>query len=140
MVAVALFPSLAAEIVAEPAATPVTMPVASTDAMLAFDDVQLMLRPDSALPLASRGVALSFVVLPSSTSPVAGEMSIELTLAAGGGVVVPGLAGESEPQAASVTAKAAAMAVMSARCMISILQSKANPAAANHSRQSVLWA
>ena len=74
--------------VAEPAATPVTIPLPSTDAMLAFDDVQLMLRPDSALPLASRGVALSFVVFPTSTSPVAGERSTVLTLAVGGGGVV----------------------------------------------------
>ena len=113
MLAVALFPSLAAVIVAAPAATPVTRPVPSTDATFAFDDVQLIVRPKSALPFASRGVALSFTVFP-----------IELTVAVGVevGVVVPGPAGESEPQATRETARAAARAEMRARCMSRYLQ------------------
>ena len=120
MLAVALFPSLAAVIVAVPAAIPVTTPFPSTDAMLELDDVQVIVRPASALPLASRGVALSVVVLPMVTSPDDGERSIELTLAADGGVVVPGPEGESELQAASVRAKAVASAEMSERCIVSM--------------------
>src|SRR5512133_1297464 len=126
MVADAVFPSLAAVIVADPAATPVTMPLPSTVATALLDDVHETARPDSTLPLASRGVAVSFAVRPSMTSPDGGESSMELTLAAGGGVVVPGPAGESEPHAArvSVKAKLAASAAIRARCMSRCLQAR----------------
>src|SRR6476620_9089019 len=85
MAAVALFPSLDAVIVALPAATPVTVPPLSTDAMFAFDDDQLTARPDSAFPAASRGVAFNFAVCPAMPSTVCGVTSTEATLAAGGG-------------------------------------------------------
>src|SRR5437016_4988684 len=59
---VPLFPSLAAVIVADPAALLVTNPPAFTlaTAVLLLD--QVTTRPDSALPLASFGVAVSWIV------------------------------------------------------------------------------
>jgi len=56
------FPSLLAVIVAEPSATPVTTPVWETVAISGLLDVQLIVRPVSSAPLASRMVALSVVV------------------------------------------------------------------------------
>src|SRR2546425_1423673 len=50
---VPLFPSLVAVIVADPGATPLTSPVASTVAVATALVVQAMARPVSTLPLAS---------------------------------------------------------------------------------------
>jgi hypothetical protein len=57
MADVALFPSLVAVIVAEPAATPVTRPVDDTVATETPDVDHVMARPVSTLPFASRSVA-----------------------------------------------------------------------------------
>src|SRR5437764_14728236 len=83
--AVPLFPSLVAVIVAVPAATPVTRPFAETVAALALLVAQLMLRPLSAVPLASLGVAVSCTVAPTSSTGAAG---LTLTDATGTGVTV----------------------------------------------------
>jgi hypothetical protein len=58
-VAVPVFPSVVAEIVAVPAPTPVTSPAAETVATALFDDVQVIPNPVMALPLTSVGVAVS---------------------------------------------------------------------------------
>src|SRR2546427_7672513 len=83
--AVPLFPSLVAVIVAVPAATPVTRPFAETVAALALLVAQLMLRPLSAVPLASLGVAVSCTVAATSSAGAAG---LTLTDATGTGVTV----------------------------------------------------
>jgi len=59
MAAVPLFPSLAAVIVAEPAATPLTNPLAETVAMAALLVAQVTTRPLRAVPFASFGVAVN---------------------------------------------------------------------------------
>jgi hypothetical protein len=78
--AVPLFPSLVAVIVAAPAATPRTTPVALTVAIAALLLVHVIVRPASAFPLASRGVAVSGTVCPAATLAVAG---LTLTVATG---------------------------------------------------------
>src|SRR5437773_3855237 len=83
--AVPLFPSLVAVIVAVPAATPVTSPPVETVAALALFVAQLMLRPLSAVPLASLGVAVSCTVAPTSS---AGAGGATVTDATGTGVTV----------------------------------------------------
>src|SRR5437667_11296930 len=83
--AVPLFPSLVAVIVAVPAATPVTRPFAETVAALALLVAQLMLRPLSAVPLASLGVAVSCTVAATSSAGAAG---LTLTDPTGTGVTV----------------------------------------------------
>src|SRR5262249_26756867 len=65
-------PSDEAVTVALPSATAVTSPVPSTVAIDVLEDSQLMLRPLSALPLASRADADSRRVVPLSTLAVAG--------------------------------------------------------------------
>ena len=60
--ALALTPSLVAVIWDVPEANPVTTPEFETDATLPFALVQVMLRPVSMLPLASRSVAVASVV------------------------------------------------------------------------------
>src|SRR5436190_23009728 len=79
MAAVPLCPSLVAVIVAEPATTPVTSPLALTvaTAVLLLDHV--IVRPDSALPLASFGVAVSWTVCRAGTLAVAGLTVTEAT-------------------------------------------------------------
>src|SRR3989442_543257 len=67
-----LFPSLVAVIVAVPAVFPVTSPLALTVATAALLLAQLTVRPDSRLPLASLGVAVSCTVWPACTDAVAG--------------------------------------------------------------------
>jgi len=69
---VALFPSLVAVIVAEPAATPVTSPLAETVAMAALLVAQVTARPLRAVPFASCGVAVSWVVAPAVRLAAAG--------------------------------------------------------------------
>ena len=70
--AVPLFPSLVAMIDAEPAETPVTRPLPSTAAMAVPLLPHVTTRPPSALPLASRGVAMSCTVCPAATVADAG--------------------------------------------------------------------
>src|SRR5881396_401991 len=80
MAAVPLCPSLVAVIVAEPATTPVTSPLelTVTTAVLLLDHV--IVRPDSALPFASFGVAVSWTVLPAGTLA---ELGLTVTDATG---------------------------------------------------------
>src|SRR2546428_8379183 len=77
-----LFPSLVAVIVAVPAVFPVTSPLALTVATVALLLAQLTVRPDSRLPLASLGVAVSCTVWPTCTDAVAG---VTLTASGQGG-------------------------------------------------------
>src|SRR5439155_924875 len=77
--AVPLFPSLVAVIVADPAATPVTSPAADTVAIAVFELVHATPRPVSTFPAASFGVALSCVVAPTKTFAVAGLTVTEAT-------------------------------------------------------------
>src|SRR5437867_836294 len=67
-----LFPSLVAVIVTDPAATPVTRPLADTVASAAFELVHVTARPVSTFPAASLGAAVSCVVAPTNTVAVAG--------------------------------------------------------------------
>jgi len=79
MLAVPLLPSLVAVIVAEPTAPAVTSPPPSTVAtdVLLLD--QVTTRPDSGLPLASFGVAVSCTVCPVATLAEAGATVTEAT-------------------------------------------------------------
>src|SRR5438093_50146 len=65
MAAPALFPSLVAVMFAEPTATAATSPFAFTVATLGASLDQVIVRPESGLPLASSGVAVSCWVPPS---------------------------------------------------------------------------
>src|SRR3989442_3351673 len=65
-------PSLVAVIVAAPTATPVTTPLALTVAAAGLLDTHVTTRPDSGLPLASCGVAVSCTVCPTCRLAVAG--------------------------------------------------------------------
>src|SRR2546427_517574 len=76
---VALFPSLVAVMVAEPAATPVTSPLEETVAVAGALDAHVIVRPDSTVPAASCGVATSCTPAPTSTSAVAGLITTEAT-------------------------------------------------------------
>src|SRR5947207_12814215 len=79
-----LFPSLVAVIVTgPPAALPVTRPFASTVARVALLVPHVTVRPVSAFPAASLGVAVSWSVVPAVTLAEAGLTSTEAT----GGVV-----------------------------------------------------
>ncbi len=62
MVAEPLFPSLVAVIVAEPAATPVTKPLALTVATAGLLVAQVTARPLRAVPFESFGVAVNWAV------------------------------------------------------------------------------
>jgi len=76
---VPLFPSVAAVIVAEPAATPVTSPLALT---VAADGVELdhvTTRPDKAFPFESLGVAVSCTVWPTCSVADAGVTLTDAT-------------------------------------------------------------
>src|SRR5207249_3099084 len=72
MADVPICPSLVAVIVAEPAAAPVTRPLLLTVATAPLLVVQLTARPDSRLPLASLGVAVSCTVWPVCSDAEAG--------------------------------------------------------------------
>src|SRR2546428_3526490 len=75
-----LLPSLVAVMVTgPPAALPVTRPFASTVARLASLVPHVTLRPVSALPAASFGVAVSCSVVPAKTPAGAGLTSTEAT-------------------------------------------------------------
>src|SRR5437660_8092405 len=85
MLAVPLCPSLVAVMVAVPAATPVTRPLPLTVATAVLSLDQVTTRPDSGLPLASFGVAVSCTVRPIDTVAVGGLTATEAT---GTGVTV----------------------------------------------------
>src|SRR2546421_20013 len=74
-----LCPSIVAVMVAEPAVTPATSPLALTVAMFVLLEAQVTVRPDSGFPLASRGVAVSGTVLPSFTEALAGVTDTDAT-------------------------------------------------------------
>jgi len=78
-VAVPLCPSLVAVIVAEPAATPVTNPLAETVAAAALLVAQVTTRPLRAVPFASFGVAVNWVVAPTVTPVAVGLTVTEAT-------------------------------------------------------------
>src|SRR6266581_7241145 len=72
MAAVPLCPSLMAVIVAEPATTPLTSPLLLTVATAVLLLDHAIVRPDSGLPAASFGVAVSWSALPAGTLAEAG--------------------------------------------------------------------
>jgi hypothetical protein len=79
MVATACWPPLAAVTVVVPTDTPVTSPDPLTDAMA--DEAELHVTGvESALPLASRGVADSCSDLPTSTAATVGATVIDATV------------------------------------------------------------
>ncbi|HWG35123.1 MAG TPA: hypothetical protein VN650_13210 [Gemmatimonadaceae bacterium] len=83
IVALPVLPSLVAVIVAVPAATPPTTPVAaSTEATEGALELQMIVRPVSVLPLASRVTAVACVVVPTVIVDAASDTA---TLATGGG-------------------------------------------------------
>jgi len=77
--AVPLCPSLVAVIVAEPAAAPVTKPLAETVAAAALLVAQVTTRPLRAVPFASFGVAVNWVVAPTVTPTAVGLTVTEAT-------------------------------------------------------------
>jgi hypothetical protein len=77
--AVPFCPSLLAVIVADPAAPPVTKPFPFTEATAALLVAQVTVRPDSALPLASFGVAVSWKVWPPGTLAEVGLTATDAT-------------------------------------------------------------
>src|SRR3989440_4674378 len=79
MADVPLCPSLVAVIVAEPAATPVTNPLAETVAAAALLVAQVTTRPLRAVPFASFGVAVNWVVAPTVTPTAVGLTVTEAT-------------------------------------------------------------
>jgi hypothetical protein len=83
--ALPVFVSLIAIMCAVPAATDVTKPLAETVATVWLSDVQVIERPLSWLPLASKVVAVACVVWPATTEPNASDT---LTVATGIGVTV----------------------------------------------------
>src|SRR5207302_8677237 len=83
-----LSPPPVAVIVAVPTACAVTSPLALTVATAWLLLAQVTTRPDSGVPFASFGVAVSWTVAPMSTLAVAG---LTLTVATGAGVVPPRL-------------------------------------------------
>src|SRR5256885_14479414 len=84
--AVPLWPSLVAVMVVDPAATPVTPPLALTVATLVLPLDHVTVRPVSTLPAASLSVAVSCTVLPASTLAGGG---VTVTVATGPGGAVP---------------------------------------------------
>lgn len=79
-VTVALLPLADAVIVTVPVDTPVTVPDPLTVARLVFEDVQENDTPFTTLPEASRAVAWSETVEPTSTDGLDGVMLIVLTV------------------------------------------------------------
>src|SRR6266480_3660271 len=79
MADVPLCPSLVAVIVAEPAATLVTSPLAETVATAALLVAQVTVRPLRAVPFASFGVAVNWVVAPTVRLAVVGLTVTEAT-------------------------------------------------------------
>src|SRR2546422_897711 len=79
MLALPLWPSLVAEMVAEPVATAVTSPPALTVAAAPFQLVHPTPRPDSGLPFASLGIAVSWTVPPACRLAAAGVTATDAT-------------------------------------------------------------
>ena len=79
MAEVPVLVSQVAVMVAEPAATPVTSPLPFTVAAAVLSLDQVTTRPESGVPPASIGVAVSWVVLPASTLADAGDTVTEAT-------------------------------------------------------------
>src|SRR6266568_3210101 len=79
MLALPLWPSLVAVMVAEPVATAVTSPLELTVATAPFELVHVTPRPESGLPLASLGVAASCTVCPACTVADAGVTATDAT-------------------------------------------------------------
>jgi hypothetical protein len=109
-------PSLVAVIVADPALCAVTRPlpetVATADALVA----QVTMRPVSAVPPASRGVAVTWPVWPTVRPSVVGAIPTEATGTGGGGgaaVTVIVARPERPPLEAVIVADPAATAVTS---------------------------
>src|SRR5437773_554307 len=96
MADVPFFPSLVAVIVAEPAATPVTNPLALTVATVVSLLTHVPARPVRGVPFESFGVAVSSVVAPTVTLAVAG-----LTVTDATGTLVAVIV--AEPAATPVT-------------------------------------
>src|SRR6266567_3592257 len=86
--ALALFPSLVAVILADPTPAAVTRPLAFTVATLAASVDQMIARPESGLPLASSGVAVSCCVPPTRIVALVG---LKLTDATGTMTVIAAL-------------------------------------------------
>src|SRR5437763_4779529 len=99
IVALPLWPSLVAVIVAEPVVTPVTSPTALTVAIAPALLLQLTLRPLSTLPLASFSTALSCSVCPDVTLAVVG-LTVTTATGAVEAAVVAGTRLESAPNVA----------------------------------------
>jgi hypothetical protein len=78
-VVVALFPSDVAVIVAVPPPMALISPVDDTLAMFELDDDHVMVRPNSALPLASSGVAVRCAVEPTGIEAVDDAIVTEFT-------------------------------------------------------------
>src|SRR5437660_12365187 len=87
--AVPAFPSLVAVIVAVPAATPFTSPLLLTVAILVLLLAHVTVRPVSAVPAESFGVAVSCAVAPTDTLGAAGLTVTAATGAAAGDVQAP---------------------------------------------------
>src|SRR5207249_3495619 len=87
--ALALFPSLVAVILAEPTPAAVTRPLAFTVATLAASVDQMIARPESGLPLASSGVAVSCCVPPTK---IVAAVGLTVTDATGTVTVMTALA------------------------------------------------
>src|SRR6266566_3102236 len=98
IVAVPLFPSLVAVIVAEPPVTPVTSPVPDTVATAKGLPAHVTARPASRLPAASFVAAANCTVAPAATVAAVGVTATDATGA--GGVV--GLPPPPPPQAARI--------------------------------------
>src|SRR5437763_14694654 len=83
IVAVPLFPSLVAVIVAEPAVTPVTSPVPDTVATAKGPPAHVTSRPESRLPAASFAAAANCTVAPAASVAAAGVTATDATGVAG---------------------------------------------------------
>jgi len=81
-------PELVAVIVAEPAATPATTPLAFTVAAAVLLDVHVIVCPVITLPCASLTVAVRATVEPAATEAEVGAMVTVVTTGGGGGAAV----------------------------------------------------
>jgi hypothetical protein len=106
--AVPTTPSTVAVIVAEPAATAVTTPVAEMLATAVFDELHVTGRPVSTFPAASRALAVSCCVPPTSRLADGGDT---LTTATGTGDTVTAAAPVTPSTVAEIVALPAATAV-----------------------------
>jgi len=85
---VPVLPAHVAVIVAEPAATPVTTPLAFTVAAAVLLDVHAIVCPVITLPCASLTVAVRATVEPAATEAEVGAMVTVVTTGGGGGAAV----------------------------------------------------